>query len=171
MTMKTLIPFKLTQNLLAGLLMVMLLSACGAAKTSLPVSSSAKTQNPLATKPVCVNIDVPNPTVKVGDVISVTGTMVNVTTPTYFGLEIRDEDADDSSMMINVLSRPPLKAADVSQIVKMVSVDYTDQKVVLGLQAVKVGSTTIDFFLSAEDFCGTHLGNGVSPKIKITVNP
>ena len=164
MKMKTPIPFN--QSLLGCLLIVTLLSACGAAKTPFQAPAIAKTQNPLATKPVCVKIDVANPTVKVGEVISVTGTMVNITNPNYFGLEIRDEGADDSSMLVNVLLKPPLKAADVSRIVKMVSADYADQKAVLGLEAVQAGSTTI-----AEDFCGTPLGNGVSSKIKITVNP
>ena len=153
------------------LLTMMLLSGCGTANG--PTAGPAvNTRNPLETKTPCVNITVSNPTPKVGEVVSVIGTITaGVLNPNYYGLEIRDKDADDSSLMINVLSKPPLKGADVSHIVKLVSAEYADGKAVLGLQANEAGETTIDFFVSAEDFCGDHLGNGLSPKVKITVKP
>ena len=163
------LPFK--QSILACLLTVMLLSACSPAKTPISIPVLANTKDPLETKAVCVNIAVSNSTVKVGEVVSVTGTLVGVVKPNYYGLEIRDDGADDSSMLVNVLLPGPIKAADVSQIVKMASASYADGKAVLGLEARAVGATTIDFFVSAEDFCGTPLGSGISSKIKITVTP
>ncbi len=154
------------------LLTMILLSGCGTTNAPTAAPVAANTKNPLETKTPCVNITVSNPTPKVGEVVSVTSTVTaGVLKPNYYGLEIRDKDADDLSLMINMLSKPPLKGADVSHIVKLVSADYTDGKAVLGLQANEAGETTIDFFVSAEDFCGDHLGNGLSPKIKITVNP
>src|SRR6187431_123480 len=102
----------------------MLLSACAPAKTPTPAAA----QNPLETKAACIDITVSSRAVKVGEVISVTGSLVNVVKPNYFGLEIRDEGADDSSMLVNLLSPAPIKAADVSQIVRMVSATYTDGK-------------------------------------------
>jgi hypothetical protein len=73
-------------------------------------------------------------------------------------------------MLVNLLVTP-IQAADVSQVVKMLSATYADGKAVLTLEARAAGATSIDFFVSAEDFCGTPLGSGVSPKVKITVNP
>ena len=158
-------------SLLACLLAAMLLSGCGAPKTPTALPPVSNVQDLSVTKTSCVNISVSNATLKVGETIGVIGTLVGIVKPNYIGLEIKDQDADDSSMMINLLSKPPLQAAPVSNILKMVSANYSNGKAVVGLEATKAGVTEVDYFVSAEDFCGTPLGNGVSPKITITVNP
>ena len=157
-------------RLLLCFLTVILIVGCGPTKAPTAPPAAANTQNPLETKMPCVNITVSNPTVKVGEVVSVVGALVNVTNPHYFGLEVRDQGADDASLLVNLLALP-IRAADVSQVVTMASGTYADGKAVLGLEARKAGETTVDFFVSAEDFCGTPLGSGTSPSIKITVNP
>ena len=158
-------------SLLVCLLAAIFLSGCGAAKTPAALPRVSNVQDLSVTKTTCVTISVSNATPKVGETIGVIGTLVGVVNPNYIGLEIKDQDADDSSMMVNLLSKPPLKGADVSQIVKMVSADYSNGKAVIGLEATGAGVTEVDYFVSAENFCGVSLGNGVSPKIKITVNP
>jgi hypothetical protein len=159
------------RSLLVCLLAAIFLSGCGAAKTPTAIPAVLSTLDPSKTKAPCVNISVSNTTPKVGEVIAVIGTLTGVVNPNYFGLEIKDKDADDSSMMINLLSKPPLKAADVSQVVQMVSADYANEKAVVQLKAVNAGVTDLNYFVSAENFCGVQLGNGVSPKITVTVNP
>lgn len=158
-------------SLLVCLLAAIFLSGCGAAKTPAALPRVSNVQDLAVTKTSCVTISVSNATPKVGETIGVIGTLVGVVNPNYIGLEIKDQDADDSSMMINLLSKPPLKGADVSQIIKLVSADYSNGKAVIGLEATGAGVTEVDYFVSAENFCGVQLGNGVSPKITITVNP
>jgi len=142
------------------------LSGCGATPT--PVTPIV--QNPAETPTPCVEISVSNETPKVGETIEVVGTAPGALNPNYFGLEIKDEDADDSSMMVNLLAASPV-GADVSNILKMVSNQYSDGKAVIVLEAAKAGMTKLDYFASAENFCGVSLGSGSSPKITITVNP
>ncbi len=156
------------RTLLVCLLAVFILSGCGGAPKT---PAAIKTQNPAETKAPCVNISVSNTTPKVGEVITVTGTLVGVVTPNYYGLEIKDQDADASSILVNLLAKAPIKAADVSTIVEMVSADYSAGTAVIDLKATNTGVTELNYFVSAEDFCGTPLGSGVSPKIKVTVNP
>ena len=169
--MRTQIFLHSKRSLLACLLAVILLSGCGVAKTPTAVSSVSNIQDSAQTKTPCVNISVSNATPKVGETIGVIGTLVNIVNPNYIGLEIKDQDADDSSMLVNLLAKPPIKGAPVSNIVKMVSGDYSNGQAVIGLEATNAGVTEVDYFVSAENFCGAPLGNGNSTKIKITVNP
>ncbi len=155
------------QTLAICLLIALMISGCSS-PTKTPV-----VLNPLApveTKSPCINITVSNTTPKLGEVITVTGTVINVVKPNYYGLEIKDQDADSSSILINLLANTP-KTADVSNIVEMASADYSDGTAVIGLKAVSTGMIKINYFVSAEDFCGVPLGNGISPRIEITVSP
>lgn len=81
------------------LLTMILLSGCGTTNAPTAAPVAANTKNPLETKTPCVNITVSNPTPKVGEVVSVTSTVTaGVLKPNYYGLEIRDKDADDLSL-------------------------------------------------------------------------
>ena len=142
------------------------LSGCA----SIPTPVISISQNPTETPTPCVYISVSNETPKVGETIEVVGTAPGALNPNYLGLEIKDEDADDSSMMINILAKSPI-SADVSNILKMVSSQYADGKATIVLQAAQAGMTKLDYFASAENFCGVSLGSGTSPKITITVTP
>lgn len=157
-----------SKYLLTFLLAAIFLSGCGATPTPTPVP--VNTQNPAETPTPCVEISVSNETPKVGETIQVVGMAPGALNPNYFGLEIKDEDADDSSMMVNLLAASPV-GADVSNILKMVSSQYADGKAIVVLKAAQGGMTKLDYFVSAENFCGVSLGSGSSPKITVTVNP
>jgi hypothetical protein len=163
--------FQQQRTWLVLLLAVVLLCGCRPATTPGPAPVALNTVDPLQTTTPCVDITVSKTAAKVGESIEITGTAAGAIKPTYFGLEIKDEDADDSSLMLNFLIPPPLKAADVSHIMKMLLADYTAGKAVIHLKAVEAGATLVNFFVSAENFCGVPLGQGISPRIKITVNP
>ena len=155
---------------------VMFLTGCGTPNVpntptpARPISSIGELPNPDPVNTSCITMTVSKDTLKVGETIQVEGTLVNLVNPTFLGVEIKDQDADDNSLLVNLL-RTPIQPADVSQIVTMTTGSYTDGKPAFELKGRNPGETTINFFASAEDFCGTQFGNGISPKIKITVNP
>lgn len=162
--------------IVACLLIVFVLSGCSSpaltpTATSKPVTNPSDIINPPQTPSSCIDITVSNTSPKVGDVVSVVGTLNGVVKPNYWGLEVKDAGADASSMLINLMGRSPNKPADISKIIKMVSAERDADKAVIGLEVTSAGTTEINYFVSAEDFCGAPLGQGVSPRIKITVNP
>ena len=162
--------------ILICLLVAAILAGCSsptpsATATALPLTNQSDIINPPQAASDCVEISVSNATPKVGDVVTVIGTLKGVTGPHYWGLEVKDQGADASSMLINLMLTPPYKAADISQIIKMVSAKHDDKTASIDLKIDSAGETNINYFVSAEDFCGVALGQGVSAKVKITVSP
>lgn len=162
---------------LISLLIAILLSSCGTPATpvmpptaTFPLGNVADLINPPQTPSACVEINVSNMTPKVGDVINVTATLKGVVKPTYWGLEVKDEGEDTSSMLINLLTNP-LRAAAISHIIKMTTAERDETSATIKLEIIGAGSTDVNYFVSAEDFCGTPLGSGVSAKVKITASP
>jgi hypothetical protein len=159
---------------LTCLLIAMFLSGCGSTPTPEPTpvlsNNLADIINPPQPPSECIEINVSNTAPKVGEIITVKATLKNVVKPTYWGLEVKDEGADASSMLINLLASTP-KAADISKIIKMTSAKHDETTSTIELEMISAGTTDVNYFVSAEDFCGTPLGNGVSARVKITANP
>lgn len=156
------------------LLIAAILAGCSSptpTATALPVTNQSDIINPPQAASTCVEISVSNAAPKVGDVINVTGTLKGVTKPNYWGLEVKDQGADASSMLINLMLTPPYKPADISTIIKMVSAKHDEKTASIELKIYSAGETNINFFVSAEDFCGMALGQGVSAKVKIVASP
>lgn len=156
------------------LLSTVILTGCGSpapTATALPIKNQSDIINPPQPPSDCIEISVSNASPKVGDEISVVGTLKGVVKPTYWGLEVKDEGADASSMLINLMLATPYKPADISQVIKMTSAERSDAKATVNLKIANAGVTNINYFVSAEDFCGTPLGQGVSIKVKITAGP
>lgn len=162
--------------LLICLLMAAFLTGCSGSvptptATSLPITNPSDLINPPQPPSACIEISVSNASPKVGDVITVVGTLKGVVKPTYWGLEVKDLGADASSMLINLLTAQPYKAANISQVIKMVSAERDESKATIEVKITNSGSTSVNYFVSAEDFCGTPLGQGVSEKVEITAIP
>lgn len=148
-------------------LLFSILSACSG--TQAPAKSDPFSQ-PTSTTP-CIEISASQIDLKVGDVTTVVGTTVKVKNPTYFGVEVKDSDADDYSMFANLLAPGKLQAANVSQVLRLISADPVANGYTTQIMALKTGTAQVMFFVSAEDYCGTPLGSGTSASVKITVNP
>lgn len=160
---------------LTCLLTAVLLSGCSTVTptaTPTPVLSNnlADIINPPQPPSPCIEINVSNTTPRVGEIITAKAMLKGVVKPTYWGLEVKDEGADASSMLINLLASTP-KAAEISHVIKMTSAEHDDATATIALELTGAGTTEVNYFVSAEDFCGTPLGNGVSARVKITVSP
>lgn len=163
------------------LLFCLLLSVVllGCAPTPTPVVLNPSSQDPFAiptpdgTQAVCVKISASTETLKVGETITITGTSDGIVNPYYYGLQVKDNGADTFGMFFNLISTVQGKAADVSQILEVVSADYSPNGVVAmaELKGRSAGTAELAFFVSAENYCGISLGSGISPIITITVNP
>lgn len=167
------------RTLLVCLILSVILLGCGPASTPTPMVLNPSNQDPFAiptpdgTQPVCVEISTSAESLKVGETITVTGTADGVVTPYYYGLQVKDNGADTFGMFFNLISTVQGKAADVSQILEVVSADYSPNGVVATaeLKGRSAGTAELAFFVSAEIYCGISLGSGISPIITITVSP
>lgn len=154
-------------KILLTYLLVAALAACSPAATPTAVADV-----PSGTKEPCIDISASPASLKVGETTTITGTAQNVESPSFFGLQIRDDNAQDFSMLLNLPAGAATQVADVSQILKFVSADYIDHGRVVVLRANQAGSAKVGFFVSGGSACADpSKGGATSDILIITVNP
>jgi hypothetical protein len=137
-----------------------------------PIVTPFPTLVPSGTTEPCIDISISPATLKVGETATVTGTADTVKNAYFFGLQIKDADARDFSMLVSLSASGTPRPAEVSQILEFVSADSIDHGHAILLRARKAGSTKIAFFVSGDSACADPSKGGVTSEIvTVTVNP
>jgi hypothetical protein len=140
--------------------------------TPAPAPTVIPTNIPSGTQEPCIDISVSPTTLKVGETTTVTGTADAVEKTYFFGLQIKDADAKDFSMLLNLPDSGTPQPAKVSQVLEFDSANYIDHGRVVLLRARQAGSAKVAFFMSGNSACADPAKGGViSEIVTITVNP
>ena len=148
-----------------------------------PTPSMMPTERPMPTyatapEPDCLAIRVDRATIKVGEVLIVTGTVGKIGGPEYYIL-VKDREASEFSTLAkkSFLYDDLVSNSDASRILALDSIRADSQEVVATLRGQAAGSTEVAVKASGEYYCGGDLSSAsfttavVTESIAITVNP